>query len=257
MLQVTGLGRLARRYPRTTTGVVLANALPLLGVLVFGWSVGLVLLFYWLESGIVLLFTMLAALVASEPGDTSGDDLALEHLLTSERTIRLREDWPPIRVRNVPIAASAGIAFGFFWVAHGVLVAGIAVQVDGPAAFAVGPWILAAILGVALNQSIAFHDQHVVERRYREETAKGHLWRILVRTMVLHVVLLIGGAVVAGAATVAPGAGLVLLALLVVAKAPLELGQALHRRASADTDVCPVRAESDESRAAPNPSRTG
>ena len=241
MIEWRVLGRLARRYPRTTTGVLLVNALPLVGVLGVGWSVGVVLVFYWLESGIVLLFTCFAALVASEPGDTSEDDLLLEGLLTSQRELDVHTHWPSVKLCNLPVALTIGAIMGFAWAIHGVFVGVFAAIVDGPDVLAPGAWIVVAALGVVATQTASFHGRYVVDERYREETARDQLSEIYLRTMVLHVALLFGGAVVMFFSAVLSLAGLALLALLVVCKAPVELAQATHRRASEDTlDAEPV-----------------
>lgn len=44
--------------PASLWVLLAANAVPLLGVLFFGWDLGLVLLLYWAESAVILLFSL-------------------------------------------------------------------------------------------------------------------------------------------------------------------------------------------------------
>jgi hypothetical protein len=57
-MSVDQLGRGYQAYRRTTgsrsvAALLIANAIPLIGVLFFGWSLITILVIYWLENGIV------------------------------------------------------------------------------------------------------------------------------------------------------------------------------------------------------------
>lgn len=56
----------ARGPPPASLWVLLvANVVPLVGVLAFGWDLGLVLLLYWAESAVILVFSLLKVAVTS------------------------------------------------------------------------------------------------------------------------------------------------------------------------------------------------
>lgn len=55
-----------RRAPKSTlTALLLANAIPLLGVAVWGWDLGLLLLLYWAESAVILAFSLVKVAATS------------------------------------------------------------------------------------------------------------------------------------------------------------------------------------------------
>ena len=51
--------------------LIVANAIPLFGVLFLGWNVWNILIMYWLENGIVGVFNVLKMLRAEGPTDPS------------------------------------------------------------------------------------------------------------------------------------------------------------------------------------------
>jgi len=65
----TALGRAFDLYRRTATSrsaiaLVIANAIPLIGVLFFGWSLLTILVLFWIENGIVGLWNIPRILLA-------------------------------------------------------------------------------------------------------------------------------------------------------------------------------------------------
>lgn len=49
-----------RQAPRLSLATLLvANVLPIVGVLAWGWDLGLILLLYWLESAVILVFSLI------------------------------------------------------------------------------------------------------------------------------------------------------------------------------------------------------
>lgn len=226
----TELRRLVFEYPRTATAVVFVNLVPLLGVLVGGWSVGLVLVFYWFETGIVLAFSLVAGLIAAEPADTSDDDLILHGLVESDARMRLRPEGPALHVRNVPVVLSIGVALGFFWVGHGIFVWFFAVPLAGGGGFALDYWVWLALGGVVVGQASEFYSEQFVDGQYRHTDAKALTTSVIVRTVILHVTLVLGGVFVVFAAIVFPQSGAFLLAVLVTLKVPYDFAIRVDER---------------------------
>lgn len=55
-----------RQAPRLSLATLLAaNLLPVVGVLAWGWDLGLILLLYWLESAVILVFSLIKVAVTS------------------------------------------------------------------------------------------------------------------------------------------------------------------------------------------------
>lgn len=80
--------------------LVAVNAVPLFGVLALGWSLFDIMLLYWLENGIIGLFTVLRML-ASAPRDTTVASGVIQKL------------------GSVPFFI---VHYGIFWVVHGAFV---------------------------------------------------------------------------------------------------------------------------------------
>ena len=88
--------------------LILANAIPLLGVLFLGWNVWLLLIVYWLENGIVGAFNVLKILRA-------------EGLADPTATVRIGGR-PGSMAGRTGVAGFFLIHYGLFWLVHGVFV---------------------------------------------------------------------------------------------------------------------------------------
>jgi hypothetical protein len=87
--------------------VVAANLLPLVGVIAWGWNLGSLLVLYWLEGAATVLLAALKSLFAERGSTGMPSRVEPLHELRAKRGgWRIREGWPPVYPRNVPIAAS-------------------------------------------------------------------------------------------------------------------------------------------------------
>ena len=89
--------------------LVVANAIPLVGVLFFGWNVWTILIVYWLENGIVGVFNVLKMRKAEGDPDEAAGRCAM-----NGRPVDAELDGRPHPVLL--------IHYGMFWVVHGVFV---------------------------------------------------------------------------------------------------------------------------------------
>ena len=89
--------------------LVVANVIPLIGVLFFGWSVWTILIVYWLENGIVGAFNVMK-IARAQGGD---DDAA------TGWTINGRPATSMAKAGLIPFFV---MHYGLFWVVHGVFV---------------------------------------------------------------------------------------------------------------------------------------
>jgi hypothetical protein len=143
MTLVTVTGRLADLFRRTATSrsavaLVAANAIPLAGVLLFGWSLWTILVLYWLENGIVGFWTIARILTARGsilPGPAElarlaplgggGQRAALGEL---QSALDASGQAGALEPRGLPVIGRLGIAaffafhYGLFWLVHGVFV---------------------------------------------------------------------------------------------------------------------------------------
>ena len=167
MTSIERLGRAYELYRRTATSrsaivLLLANLIPLVGVLFFGWSLITILVLYWVENGIVGLWNIPKILMAQGSMIPTLPDLppaaALAATRSPEQAAALQEQWrqaqaaqaalaqqppsPEVRITSAsgtrilgPRAAArlsaiprAGLAiffafhYGMFWFVHGIFV---------------------------------------------------------------------------------------------------------------------------------------
>ncbi|MEX2548256.1 MAG: DUF6498-containing protein [Chloroflexota bacterium] len=192
--------------------LVAANLVPLIGVLWFGWDVGMILITYWLENGIVGLLNVFKILLA-----------------TGERS--------PAAVRGrgrYGIAAFFGVHYGLFWVVHGVFVLlltgrGIARGVLDPLGIVFSePALVLAAAALLTSHAASFWLNFIGRREYLATSVDSQMWQPYPRMFVLHITIVLGGVFLIG-----QGQPIFALALLVVLKTAIDLFLHLreHRRA--------------------------
>ena len=170
----------------SAVGLVIANLVPLVGVVWFGWSLLGVMWLYWAENGVVGAF-------------------ALARLLSTGDT--------PVW-KALPMGLFFTIHFGGFWLGHGAFVW----SMFGPAGTqAALP--LAGVVPLAASHGASFVMNYLVGGEWRVATPMAEMFKPYGRVVVLHLAILLGGFFVQSA-----GADVAALVILVVGKAALDLG---------------------------------
>jgi len=166
------LGRAFELYRRTATSrsaiaLVIANAIPLIGVLFFGWSLITILVLFWIENGIVGFWNvpriLLARGSALQALADMSEDAAFNATGNAQSAAKLRARWQAARARiataesggQLPVNPAASLLlnagglgravmafwflvhYGIFWVGHGIFVFALPhfVGATGPACF--------------------------------------------------------------------------------------------------------------------------
>ncbi len=219
--------------------LVVVNAIPLVGVLLWDWSLLLILVLYWIESGIIGVLNVfkMAFARAPEPEQPPGAE--------AEGGLRLT-----FRMNGAAQEASRFVLipffimhYGIFWVVHGVFVFALAVfaglgtaalDPDGPSSGPMDPGrldtgvMLTAATGLAASHLVSFLVNYLGRREYLRATPGGQMMTVYGRVVILHLTILGGGALIGRFGT--PVAALV---VLVVLKTALDLSLHIreHRRA--------------------------
>jgi Family of unknown function (DUF6498) len=201
--------------------LVVANLVPLMGVLFFGWNVWMILIVYWLENGVVGVFNVLKMLKAQGPTDGS----------------------PSMRVNGVPATSMSRAAlvpffvlhYGIFWLVHGVFVWTLPVfgmmesetaATDMTTGF--DPiTIPLAVLVLTISHGVSYWFNFIKGGEYLRTSVAAQMGAPYGRLVVLHVTIIIGGMAIAF--TGAPAAA---VAILVALKTVLDVGFHLaeHRK---------------------------
>jgi hypothetical protein len=201
--------------------LIIANLIPLLGVLFLDWSVWTILILYWLENGIVGAFNILKIRKAAGPADAA------------QASFRMNG-------RPVDMASRAGmitffvIHYGLFWIVHGVFVLTLPLFAmmgpsSDPAELAgdVSPGtILVALVALAISHGVSYWFNFVKGGEYLRVSPAGQMFAPYGRLVVLHITIIVGGMAIAF--TGAPAAA---VAILVLLKTVLDVGfhLAAHR----------------------------
>jgi hypothetical protein len=213
----------------TAALLVAVNLVPLVGVAFWGWSLMLILVLYWLESGIIGVINVFKIARASAPAPAAGDPA----------TIRLGGGLASGLARGGLIGFFL-IHYGMFWLGHGFFIfllplfAGIpGGLVDpggtgvgfGPADFGPVPieTLGLATITLAASHGLSYVVNYLGRGEYLRVTPQQQMMSVYGRVFVLHVTI-IGGAFAVGIF----GTPLAALVLLVALKTGIDL--VLHLR---------------------------
>ena len=217
-------------WSRTAIALIVANAIPIVGVLFFGWSLLTILVLYWIENAIVGLWNVPKIVLAQgsltetpigAPSGTppAGPRAAFANLIGGRIPT----------LGRVAMAAFFVLHYGGFWVGHGVFVFALP---NFAGAFGGGPgpfgevlwsnvWLAAAAL--FLSHGASFFFNYLSRGEFRRISPPQQMFAPYGRVVVLHLTILFG-AFVAGLL----GAPLGVLLILVVLKTAFDLR--LHLR---------------------------
>ena len=185
--------------------LVLANLVPLLGVLFLGWSVWTILIIYWLENGIVGAFNVLKMLRA-QGTDTSG---------AAGWSVNGRPAASMARSGLVPFFV---MHYGIFWFVHGVFVLTLPLfmgAASDQAAIDPGADPLAIILAAVvlfISHGVSYLFNFIGNGEYLRVSPAAQMFAPYGRLVILHVTIIFGALAISF--TGAPEAAIVILVLL-------------------------------------------
>lgn len=205
--------------------LLVANAIPIVGVAFLGWSLMTILVLYWLENGIVGLWTI--PRIALARGTGVGSPVGLSPAAVG-----------CVRYSLIPFFI---VHYGLFWFVHGVFLLslplfasmggggpgtgfGEALGGDAPAFGSVDPTAVAfAALALVVSHGVSFFVNYLGAGESLRTTPQARMVAVYGRVVVLHLTILFG----AFAAAIL-GGPIWILVILVVGKTALDLG--LHAR---------------------------
>jgi hypothetical protein len=203
--------------------LIVANLVPLVGVLWFGWDVWGILVIYWLENGIVGLFNILKMRRACGPDTPAPERADGRRPGVVGPTINGR---PASGMGKAILILFFIVHYGMFWLVHGVFVlilpAFAMMNADGQPNFGttLDPGaILFVLAGLVISHGVSYRLNYIGRGEYLRTTPEAQMFAPYGRLMVLHVTIIFGA--IAIGFTGAPAAAVVILVLLKIA---LELG---------------------------------
>ena len=174
--------RLSHSSAAAVGALVVGNLIPLIGVLVLGWQVGLILGLYWLENGIVGVINCVKMAMAQGDGPAGRS----------------------LKMTQIPFFV---LHYGLFWFVHGIFV-GVIAAIGTGAAFVGGGFgltavaadplaILVAVIGLATGHVVSFWVNFVGKGEYRTVTVMRQMAAPYGRMVVLHMAIVFGGFLIA------------------------------------------------------------
>ena len=188
------------RAPSTSSavGLVLANLVPLAGVIWFGWDLFGIMWLYWAENAVIGVFGVLRIITAGE----------IQH-------------WATVTGRTF-LAAFFCVHYGFFWFVHGVFVYALfggGRELEGAGMAALSGVPIEGLVPLVVSHGASFVMNYLVGGESRSTSGPAEMTKPYGRVVVLHVAILGGGFLL-----VAAGGAVWALALFIVLKTALDLG---------------------------------
>lgn len=210
-----GPADLQHRQRLELAGVVWANFLPLVGVLVWEWDLAALILLYWLEVGIGLWWAAIEAGVAERPADYSSAMLVFGTARYRRGGVSIPGTSLTWYVHNLPIVVLTVIFFGGAWALVGFIGLESVLDAQGTGRSVGGT--LGSVLGLAgclfVGRGWETVSAYVGDRRYRDVNAQQVVQEALWPLWILGLLVMAAGPVVTEAST-----GLPLLVALIGGK---------------------------------------
>jgi hypothetical protein len=185
--------------------LVAVNMIPIIGVAFWGWSLMMILVLYWIESGIVGAINVFKIRKAA-----GGEDEAPVTVEGNRITIRMSGS--AAMMGKGPLVGFFILHYGIFWVVHGIFVfllplfAGLAnPQIDlNEPNFGIGPMdfgplpldgLLLATFGLTVSHVVSYFANFIGRGEYLRVTPQAQMMSVYGRVVALHVTI-IGGAMV-------------------------------------------------------------
>ncbi|MFD1599621.1 DUF6498-containing protein [Halobellus rarus] len=166
-----------------TIAVIVANALPLVGVVALGWDLAALVFLYWFELGILSFWALVKALFAGRPSEFESDPL-IAGALTSKRTsIPVPFTDLGIRLSTLPVLAVAVPVFTLVWFFAGVTTVGV-IGPDTLESDALEMVVLSSF-GIFLSEGASTLIEYFHRQGYRDHSAQTAIQGIFIRAVVI------------------------------------------------------------------------
>lgn len=227
-----GLVAQAAKYRPSTISLLIANAVPLIGVLFFGWSTFAIVALYWAENIVIGAINVLKILLSNPDLDHLHSRFTPKTGEQREQLEALTKNWGTLRsgIHGIKLFLIPFfiVHYGIFCTVHGAFVF---VLFSGDRPLQGGPpsvdgvferfgqeqlwWGVAAL---AVSHMVSFFTNYLGRGEYRRHLPMVLMFQPYVRVVVLHVAILFGAF-----ATMALGSPIVVVILLIIGKTILDL----------------------------------
>ena len=218
--------------------LVLANLVPLAGVLWFGWNVRTVLIVYWLENGVIGAFNVLKMLRAQGPDPVQPDVIVAPDGRRIRVPVSAASLVPPglERLAAIPFFI---VHYGLFWLVHGIFVLSLPLFATAAADQAFGTdmppepgQILVVLIVLAISHGVSYRLNYIGRGEYLRVSPFQQAMAPYGRLVILHVTIIVGGMAIA-----VTGASAAAIVVLVLLKTAMDLGFHLREHREETTEA--------------------
>jgi hypothetical protein len=154
----------------SAVALVVANLVPLAGVLFFGWDLASIMVLYWVESGVIAFYTAMKIAIVGKLAAIAAVPFFVGH-------------------------------FGGFMAAHFLLIYGLFLRGStggwtpgvGPELYAIFIPIWIPIAALFISHGVSFYTNFIGQREYEHMSVSGLMTAPYNRVMVMHLTLIFGG----------------------------------------------------------------
>ena len=197
-----------KSYEVSASALIIANTIPLLGVLFAQWRVFDILAVFWLENVVIGLFNIVKMVCAR--GDSSSNEIKSVFMVIQ-------------KLFAIPFFA---VHYGGFVAIHGVFLFKGMREFFGDTSASTDPlWLTLTLVGLAVSHGISFFVNYIGKGEFRRTTISMLMKRPYGRVVVMHVTIILGGFVV-----MSSGDPVWLLILLIAIKVGVDLRAHLSER---------------------------
>jgi len=163
------------RFQTSVLALILANLVPVLGVLALGWNAAAIVVFYWAENLVVGFFNILRMKHARGPLGSEG------------MTLNRR---PVTEASRPALILFFALHYGLFTLGHGVFV----LTIFGPRLEGSLRDLGIAALGLAVSHGISYRKNFIGQGEYQKVSFAALFWQPYSRVIVMHLTIILGGA---------------------------------------------------------------
>lgn len=163
-----------------TIAVIVANALPLVGVVVLGWNLAALVFLYWFELGILSFWALVKAVFAGRPSELDSDPLIGGALASKRTAISVPFTDLGIRFSTLPVLAVAVPTLTLVWFLAGVATVGVI----GPETPDSDALVMLSAVGIFLSEGASTLLGYFYRGGYRDHSAQTAIRGIFMRAAV-------------------------------------------------------------------------
>ncbi|MFC7174929.1 DUF6498-containing protein [Haloplanus litoreus] len=171
--------------PSETIAVIVANALPLVGVVALGWNLAALVFLYWFELGVLSFWALVKALFAGRPSEFDSYPLIAGALASKRTAIPIPFTELGIRLSTLPVLAVAVPILALVWFFAGVTTVGV-IGSEIPDSDALVMVVLSAF-GIFLSEGVSTLVDYFHRQGHLEHSAQTAIQGVFMRGAVIGV----------------------------------------------------------------------